>query len=229
MEQAGLEGAELVSGTTTIADGNTITRCNLRNCAVTSSSVKLSDFSDCVFSHARSVKQSTGTKTHFHDVSHASRSTFSNSIIRDQSSVHRSEVKMSTLNDSSNVKRSAVIGSSISRTSVSRTTLTDCNTEECIFERCSFKDMILKNGYWKRNQLIKKVGSKEPVAVKKDGPGPANSGDMLSSSKIPVVPDTSSKSEMSASRNVLHRLDSNVTLESEESDDSEDLPPPYKV
>jgi uncharacterized protein YjbI with pentapeptide repeats len=172
MEQAGLQGAKLESGTTTIADGNSITRCNLRNCAVTSSSVKLSDFSDCVFSHARSVKQSTGTKTHFHDVSHASRSTFSDSIIRDQSNVHRSEVKSSSVRDASNVTRSAIIGSSISRTSVSRTTLTDCDTEECFFERCSFKDMILKNGYWKRNQLIKKVGSKEPVAVKKDGPGP---------------------------------------------------------
>lgn len=29
--------------------------------------------------------------------------------------------------------------------------------------------------------------------------------------------------------NTLRRLDSGVTLESEESDDSEDLPPPYKV
>lgn len=36
-------------------------------------------------------------------------------------------------------------------------------------------------------------------------------------------------SEMSASGHALRRVDSNVTLESEESDDSEDLPPPYKV
>jgi hypothetical protein len=52
---------------------------------------------------------------------------------------------------------------------------------------------------------------------------------MPSSSNDPVVSDTSTKSEMSASRHVLQRLDSNVTLESDESDDSEDLPPPYKV
>jgi hypothetical protein len=32
--------------------------------------------------------------------------------------------------------------------------------------------MILKNGYWKKNQLVKKVRSKEPIAVKKDGSGP---------------------------------------------------------
>lgn len=52
---------------------------------------------------------------------------------------------------------------------------------------------------------------------------------MPSSSNVPVVPDTSSQSEISASGHALLRVDSNVTLESEESDDSEDLPPPYKV
>lgn len=160
------------SGTTTVADGNTITHCNLRNCAVTSSSVKHSDFADCVLSHVRSAKRSTANKTHFHEVSYASRSTFSNSVIRDRSSVGRSDVKMSTVRDASYVKRSTIIGSTLSYTSASRTTLNDCNTEECYLERCTFKGMILKNGYWKKNQLVKKVGRKEPIAVKKDGSGP---------------------------------------------------------
>lgn len=173
MEQVKLQDSQFEGGTTTIGDGNTITHCNLRNCAVTSSSVKHSDFSDCVLSHVRSAKRSTGSKTHFHDVSYASRSTFSNSVIRDRSTVQRSDVKSSTVRDVSNVKRSTIIGSNVSRTSVSRTTLTDCDTEDCFFERCDFKAMILKNGYWKRNQLVKMVGSKEPVAVKKDGSGPA--------------------------------------------------------
>lgn len=172
MEQVKLQDSHPESGTSTIADGNTITHCNLRNCAVTSTSVKRSDFSDCVLSHVRSAKRSTGTKTHFHDVSYASRSTFSSSVIQDRSDVQRSDVKSSTVRDSSNVKRSTIIGSTVSHTSVSRTTLNDCDTEDCFFERCTFKGMILKNGYWKRNQLVKKVGSKEPMAVKKDGSGP---------------------------------------------------------
>lgn len=50
-----------------------------------------------------------------------------------------------------------------------------------------------------------------------------------SSSQAPMVPDTDSKFEAHSSDHDLHRLDSGTTLESEESDVSEDLPPPYKV
>lgn len=172
MEQFGLQDSKPEAGTTTVADGNTITHCNLRNCAVTSSSVRHSDFSDCVLSHVRSAKRSTGTKTHFHKVSYASRSTFSSSVIRDQSAVHRSDVKTSTVKDASNLRRSTIIESNVSHSSVSRTTLNNCDTEECFLERCNFKGMILKNGYWKRNKLVKKVEGKEPICVKKDGSGP---------------------------------------------------------
>ena len=52
---------------------------------------------------------------------------------------------------------------------------------------------------------------------------------MPSSSQVPMVPDTDSKFEAHSSGHDLRRLDSGVTLESEESDVSEDLPPPYKV
>lgn len=52
---------------------------------------------------------------------------------------------------------------------------------------------------------------------------------MPSSSTFPAVPDTDSKFEVPTSGHDLRRLDSGVTLESEETDLSEDLPPPYKV
>ncbi|KAJ5875352.1 uncharacterized protein N7473_012699 [Penicillium subrubescens] len=229
MEQVQLQDSKPETGTTTIGDGNTITHCNLRNCAVTSSSVRHSDFSDCVLSHVRSAKRSTGTKTHFHQVSYASRSTFSNSVVRDRSAVHRSDVKTSTVKDASNLRRSTIIGSNVCHTSVSRTTLDDCDTEECFLERCTFKGMILKNGYWKRNKLIKKVGGKEPICIKKDGSGPVNYAAATCSTTVPMIPELSSKTEMPPSGHDLHHLDSDVTLESEESDVSQDLPPPYKV
>ncbi|KAJ5157713.1 uncharacterized protein N7482_008813 [Penicillium canariense] len=217
------------NGTTTMGDGNTITHCNLRNCTITGSWVKRSDFSDCVFSNVRSAQRSTGTKTHFYNVSLASRSTFSNSVVRDRSAVHRSDVKTSTVRDASTVKRSTIIGSTVSHTSVGKTTLNDCDTEECYFERCTFKGMILKNGYWKRNQLIKQVGNKEPVALKKDDFGPVNLPELSSSSTVPVARDIDSKSEMPLPELDLRRMDSDVSLESEVSDHSEDLPPPYKA
>ena len=52
---------------------------------------------------------------------------------------------------------------------------------------------------------------------------------MPSSSTALAVPDTDSKFEASTSGHDLRRLDSGVTLESEETDLSDDLPPPYKV
>jgi hypothetical protein len=49
------------------------------------------------------------------------------------------------------------------------------------------------------------------------------------STTVPMIPELSSKTEMPPSGHDLHHLDSDVTLESEESDVSQDLPPPYKV
>jgi hypothetical protein len=130
---------------------------------------------------------------------------------------------------------------------VSRTTLNDCDTEECFFERCNFQGMILKNGYWKKNRLVKKVGGKEPICIQKDGSGPVvriflelvhiwiatdnfqNDAAVTSSTTVPMIPELSSKTEMSPSGHDIQGLDSDVTLDSEESGGSEDLPPPYKV
>lgn len=44
-----------------------------------------------------------------------------------------------------------------------------------------------------------------------------------------MVPDVDSKTDIHPLRHDLRRMDSRITPESEDSDISEDLPPPYKV
>lgn len=50
-----------------------------------------------------------------------------------------------------------------------------------------------------------------------------------SSTTVPAIPELSFKTEIPPLGHDLRHLDSDVTLESEESGVSEDLPPPYKV
>jgi len=49
------------------------------------------------------------------------------------------------------------------------------------------------------------------------------------SANIPAVPELDSKSKGELPVHTLDRIDSNESAESEDSDQSEDLPPPYKV
>lgn len=49
------------------------------------------------------------------------------------------------------------------------------------------------------------------------------------SSSIPVVPELDSKPKKQLPIHNLNRIDSDESAESDNSDQSEDLPPPYKV
>jgi hypothetical protein len=109
--------------------------------------------------------------------------------------------------------------------------------------------MVLKYGVWKRGQLIGKIGDKEPVAFQKDDPRltvslhfwylisliGANVSHLQSSrgagpsSNIPPISELDSKSKGPLPIHNLDRIDSAESAQSEDSDRSEDLPPPYKV
>ncbi|KAJ5900035.1 hypothetical protein N7495_004779 [Penicillium taxi] len=150
-------------------DSNTIARSDITNSAITSSYVKRSKLEGCVLSHVRLARRVTGQKTHFHNVDSVGRSEFSNSVVRDRSSVARSTIIGSTVRDASAIKRSTIAGSTISGTQTTRTLLENCDVEDCVILRSEFKGMVLKNGLWKKGQLIGRVGAKPPVAIRKDG------------------------------------------------------------
>ncbi|KAJ5999826.1 hypothetical protein N7481_000235 [Penicillium waksmanii] len=218
-------------GNITTNDDNTITRSNLRNCAVTSSYVKRSTFDDCVLVQVRSASRSTGKKSHFHGVTSVKRSEVTESTLLEKSSAHRSTIKTSTVRDASTITTSAVTGSTISHSQLRRAKVKDCDVEDCIISRSSFEGMVLKFGVWKRGQLIGKIGDKEPVAIRKDDPRLTASSSRAAgpSSNIPAVPELDSKSKGPLPVHDLDRIDSAESAESEDSDRSEDLPPPYKV
>lgn len=165
------DDAKIGRGTLTTDDNNTITRSNLRNCAVTSSTVKRSTFEDCVLAQVRSAHRSTGKKSHLHNVSSFRRSEVTDSTIRDKSTAHRSSIKGSNIRDESALRTSSVTRSDISHSQLRRTKLKDCQVEECMISRCSFDGMVLKYGVWKRGQLIGKIGNREPIAIRRDEPG----------------------------------------------------------
>lgn len=236
-------------GNITTNDDNTITRSNLRNCAVTSSYVKRSTFGDCVLVQVGSASRATGKKSHFHSVTSVKRSEVTESTLLEKSSAHRSTIKTSTVRDASTITTSTVTGSTISHSQLRRAKVKNCDVEDCIISRSSFEGMVLKYGVWKRGQLIGKVGDKEPVAIRKDDPrltvgitclyvislSGANvcrlqsSRDAGPSSNITAVPELDSKSKGPLPVHDLDRIDSAESAESEDSDLSEDLPPPYKV
>lgn len=157
-------------GNITTNDDNTITRSNLRNCAVTSSYVKRSTFNDCVLLQVRSASRSTGKRSHFHGATSVKRSEVTESTLLEKSSAHRSTIKTSTVRDASTIKTSVVTGSTISHSQLRRTNVKDCDVEDCIISRSSFEGMVLEYGVWKKGQLIGKIGDKEPVAIQKDDP-----------------------------------------------------------
>lgn len=229
MASCNQQGPKYEHGTITTNDDNSITRSNLRNCAVTSSSVKRSTFEDCVLVQVRSASRSTGKKSHFHNVSSVKRSDVNESTLRDKSSAHRCTIKTSTIRDGSTITTSAVTGSTISHGQLRRATVKDCDVEECIISRSSFEGMILKYGVWKRGQLVGKIGNKEPIAIRKDDPSLSSSRDVGSSSRNPAIPELDSKPRKQLPVHNLNRLDSDESAESDNSDQSEDLPPPYKV
>ncbi|KAJ5675197.1 uncharacterized protein N7477_005131 [Penicillium maclennaniae] len=158
------------SGATRLGDGNTLTRCNLRNCAINTTWAKWCNFEDCMLAQVDSAHRSTGRNSHFHNAHSLSRSDFVDSIIRDRSSVHRSAVTASTVSDATVLKRSTVTGSIVHNGQVWRSTLTDCDVEDCAISRSDFQGMILKYGVWKKGQLVGKTGDKEPIMMRKDTP-----------------------------------------------------------
>ncbi|KAJ5118033.1 hypothetical protein N7448_004320 [Penicillium atrosanguineum] len=170
MVKSNLQMLQAEPGATTLSDGNTLTRCSLRNCAITTTSANRCSFEDCMLAQVDSANRSAGRKSHFHDAFSLSRSDFADSIIRDRSSVHRSTVKASTVRDASALKRSTVTGSTISNGRVERSALTDCDVEECAISRSEFNGMILKYGVWKKGQLVGKIKNKEPIMIRKDSP-----------------------------------------------------------
>jgi uncharacterized protein YjbI with pentapeptide repeats len=170
MGETSLQTLQAGSGATILDEGNTLTRCSLRNCAITTSTAKRCTFEDCMLAQVQSAHRSVGRKSHFHNARSLSRSEFVDSDIRDGSSVHRSSVKSSTIRDVSALKRSTVTGSTVLNGQVWRTTLTDCDVEECAMSRSEFKGMILKYGVWKKGQLVGKIGNKEPIMMKKGSP-----------------------------------------------------------
>ncbi|CAI7635645.1 unnamed protein product [Penicillium manginii] len=216
-------------GNITTNDDNTITRSNLRNCAVTSSYVKRSTFDDCVLVRVLSASRSTGKKSHFHNVTSVKRSEVNDSTLIEKSSAHRSTIKTSTVRDASTITTSAVTGSTISHSQLRRAKFKDCDVEDCIISRSSFEGMVLKYGVWKRGQLIGKIGDKEPVAFQKDDPRLTSSRGAGPSSNIPPISELDSKSKGPLPIHNLDRIDSAESAQSEDSDRSEDLPPPYKV
>lgn len=175
------------SGNITTSDGNTITRSNLRNCAITSSSVKRSTFEDCVLAQVRSAHRSRGKKSHFHNVTSLKRSEVTESTLLDRSSARRSTIKTSTIRDASTIKSSTVTGSVISHSQLRRAALKDCDVEECMISRSSFEGMVLKYGVWKRGQLIGKIGNREPVAIRKDDPSLTVSSAYLSCIRLVLM------------------------------------------
>ncbi|KAJ5218043.1 uncharacterized protein N7498_000142 [Penicillium cinerascens] len=214
--------------TTTLGDSNTITHCSLRNTAVTTSWAKHCTFEDCMLAQVRSAHRSTGRKSHFHNADSLSRSDFVDSVIRDRSSVSRSALKASTVRDASVLERSTVSGSVLSHGQVWRSALSDCDVEECSISRSEFKGMILKYGVWKKGQLVGKIGNREPVMIKKDSPEAAQLVDRRASF-VPAVPEMDSKPRIPIDQQTPRHIDSDFSPDSEDSDHSEDLPPPYKV
>ena len=157
------------TGATTVGNGNTITRCDIQNCAVTSSWLKRCTFEDCALARVRSARRTTASKSHLHDVFAVKRSELFDSAITGRSSVYRSEVKSSTVQEASRIERSAVKNSRVRKSDIWRASVTDCHVEECTIHRSDFKGMVLKYGIWKRGQLVGRVGNHEPVMISKDG------------------------------------------------------------
>lgn len=109
--------------------------------------------------------------------------------------------------------------------------------------------MILKYGVWKKGQLVGKIGNKEPIMIEKDSPEAAVSFLFLGyvlmkvevtvsgsqqlaaipASEISVVAELDSKPRIPPNEWSTRYIDSDFSLDSEDSDNSEDLPPPYKV
>ncbi|KAJ5591962.1 uncharacterized protein N7459_002331 [Penicillium hispanicum] len=211
----------------TVSDDNTIARCNMRNCAVTSSWVKRCTLQDCVLSHVRSGRWITAYKTHFHGVYAVKRSDFHESVVCGGSSVRRCTVKSSTVRDDSSMKQSTLTGTTVSHSQLWRATLSDCDVEDCVITRSDLTGMVLKYGVWKKGRLVGRVGDKEPIAVRKDGTV-VNMGDVLPATTVPVAPELDVMSRIPVDRNAPRYVDSDASLDSEESS-GEDLPPPYKV
>lgn len=107
--------------------------------------------------------------------------------------------------------------------------------------------MILKYGVWKNGQLVGKTGSKEPIMIEKDSPEAKVSVlfeflymlkvvlmtsqqlATLPAPSVPLVPEMDSKPRVHPDEQTPRYIDSDISLDSEDSDDSKDLPPPYKV
>lgn len=159
----------MANRTTTIGDGNSITRCKLSNCAVTSSWLKRCDFTDCALVHVRSARRTQASKCHLHDVFSVKRSEMTDSAITGRSSIQRSSIRSSTIQNATRVSRSTVARSVVQKGDLWRASVTDCFVEECVIYRSDFKNAVLKYGVWKRGKLVGRTGDRAPVFISKDG------------------------------------------------------------
>ncbi|KAJ5818850.1 hypothetical protein N7474_004441 [Penicillium riverlandense] len=206
------------------SDGNAIIRSDLSDCAVSNAWVKRCTFKDCVINNVR-AHRSTARNSQLRDLNSFNSNNATDSVVQDQSYVSHSSLKKSAAREASNLRRSTLVGTAVSNSRLRRATLHDCDVTDCVISGTNFKGMILKYGVWKKGDLVGRIGDREVIAISKD------SGVSHVHGPVPVLPELDSKSQLPRDSPPSYYAESDDNLDSDGavSDDSVDLPPPYKV
>ncbi|KAI9734396.1 MAG: hypothetical protein M1834_002503 [Cirrosporium novae-zelandiae] len=109
--------------------------------------------------------------------SNIQRSTLKESIVSGKTKIERSELNASTVitspspssssnTSSSNIQRSTLHSSRITNSGIDRCSLKHCKISNSYLSRCNLEGMVVENGRWENNELVKQLGDSDPVMRK---------------------------------------------------------------
>lgn len=151
-----------------------IEHSNISSTAISASYILKSELESSALTNVTHMSRTMATTTTFTSPSHIDRSQFHNSQVSDrETSVDKSSVRNSSISGGSSVSKSKITeGSSVHNSSLEKADLEDCDIDDCLVEKTRFKGMVLRNGIWRKGDLVgRRRRDVEVVAEKKSENG----------------------------------------------------------
>lgn len=93
------------------------------------------------------------------------RSIFDQCDVKGKCKIERSNMK-EVLLEETNLENANINSSFVTKSKIERSNITDCDIGDCKIERTNFTGMYLRNGIWKRGDLVGRVDKTQEVIIK---------------------------------------------------------------
>ncbi|KAL1965461.1 hypothetical protein VTN77DRAFT_5717 [Rasamsonia byssochlamydoides] len=151
---------------TSVVDSH-VKRSKLDSCSVSGARlVEYCTLSNCSLTSPKRLERVKARSTNFFGAIQGERSEFEDSVVLGKSYVERCVVKTSVIADSSYCERSELEAVVMTRSRAERAKLKNCDVMDCQISGTDFEGMILKNGIWRKGDLVGRVSKDAEVVMK---------------------------------------------------------------